>query len=68
MTLRLNYSRPPAIYVTNDRPQGAARSSLLGRLARLVLEALRRSRAKTAARALHRYRYLAHKDNDAGKT
>ena len=68
MTLRLIYSRPLAIYVTSDQPQGAVRSPLLGRLACLVLEALRHSRARTAARALRRYQHLVHKDNDADKT
>jgi hypothetical protein len=37
---------------------------LLGRLGRLLLEALRRSRTKSAARELRRHRHLLHKDGD----
>jgi hypothetical protein len=64
MTLRLIYSRPMAISIADDEPQRVSQPSLLGRLGRLLLEALRRSRTKSAARELRRHRHLLHKDGD----
>ena len=68
MTLRLIYSRPMAVYSANylasDRPQPVSHLSPLRRLVRLVLEAMQRSRARSAARALRRYRHLIHDDAD----
>jgi hypothetical protein len=57
-----------AIYVAGDEPRRESRPSLLGRLIRLLLEALRHSRAKAAMRELRRYRHLIHKDSNADKT
>lgn len=68
MTLRLIYSRPMAVYLASDRPQQVSRPSLLRRLARLVLEAMQRSRARSAARVLRRYRHLIHRDDDADRS
>jgi hypothetical protein len=53
-----------AISIADDEPQHASQPSLLGRLGRLLLEALRRSRTRSAARELRRYRHLVHKDGD----
>jgi hypothetical protein len=55
-----------AISIADDEPRRVSQPSLLGRLARLLLEALRRSRTKSAARELRRYGYLRHKDDDTG--
>jgi len=68
MTLRLIYSRPMAAYLASDRPQQVNRPSLLRRLARLVLEAMQRSRARSAARVLRLYRHLIHRDDDADRS
>jgi len=65
MTLRLIYSRPIAIYLASDRPQQVVdRPSLLRRVVGLLLEAIHRSRARSAARVLRRYRHLIHRDDD----
>ena len=64
MTLRLIYSRPPLISIADDEPRRVSQPSLLGRLGRLLLEALQRSRTKSAARELRRYRHLRHNDDD----
>ncbi len=64
MTLRLIYSRPLAGYVA-DEPQRSLRLSLLGRLFRLLVEALHRARAEAAARELRRHRHLVRKDKGA---
>jgi hypothetical protein len=64
MTLRLIYSRPMAVYLASDRPPQVSRLSMLRRLARLVLEAMKRSRARSAARVLRRHRHLIHRDDD----
>jgi hypothetical protein len=68
MTLRLIYSRPMAVYLASDRPQQVSRASLLRRLMRLVLEAMQRSRARSAARVLRRYRHLIHRDDDTDRS
>ena len=68
MILRLIYPRPIATYVATDRPQRTTRPSLSGRVARLVLEALQCSRAKTADRELRRHRHLRHEDDDTHKS
>jgi hypothetical protein len=56
-----------AEYVASDRPQAATRPALLRGLVRRLIEALRRSRAKTAARELRRHRHLIPKDSDTDK-
>jgi hypothetical protein len=65
MTVRLIYSRPLLFSIADDEPRHVSQPSLLGRLGRLLLEALRRSRTKSAARELRRYQHLLHKDGDA---
>jgi len=52
-------------YVANERPARVTLAALLGRLGRLVLEALHRSRVKSAARELRRHGHLVQKDSDA---
>ncbi len=68
MTVRLIYSRPMAVYVAGDEPRRESKPSLLGRLIRMLLDALRHSRARAAMRELRRYQHLIHKDGGADKT